>query len=48
MNTNKSLEYSSPQCETLHILVESAILAGSTQEGYLGSLDDNVAGEDFI
>lgn len=48
MKTNKSMEYSSPQCETFHLIVESAILVGSYKENSLGSLDDKVAGEDFI
>ena len=43
--------YESPQCTTLAFVVESAILAASSnpsEEASLGSLNDNIFGEDFI
>lgn len=42
-------EYASPQCETITFLVENAVLTSSDKEGSsLGSLDDNIYGEQFI
>ncbi len=46
----KSINYSSPLCEIVHLTVEGAVFSGSsetTNPSSLGFLNDNVAGEDF-
>ena len=50
MNTITNFSnYQTPECKALCLEVENLILAGSGDQGNsLGSLDDNVFGEDFI
>ncbi len=40
--------YQSPHCEIYAILIEGSVLAGSAEPGGLGTLEDNITGEEFI
>ena len=50
MNTRTDFsKYQTPYCEVVNLIVETPILVGSGDNGNsLGSLEDNVFGEDFI
>ena len=50
MNTITNFsKYQTPYCEVVNLIVESPILVGSGDNGSsLGSLEDNLFGEDFI
>lgn len=47
MNKNTS-NYQSPKCEICALFNEGCVMAGSSTPGGLGTLEDNITGEDFI
>ena len=47
MNKNTST-YQSPKCEICMLFNEGFVMAGSSTPGGLGTLEDNITGEEFI